>query len=140
MHAVYQEQLLTLARHVRALPPIAAPDLHITHHNPVCGDKITLSARLSAHLSDGVLAQIHIAAEGCALCEAGAGLWLKLAEGKAADDLLHLADEIDAFLKQGDSDEAGHFAALTPILTIKNRHKCVALAFEAGRKLSVKMR
>ena len=135
MHAVYQEQLLTLARYVRALPPIAAPDLRIAHHNPVCGDKITLSACLS----DGALAQTHIAAEGCALCEAGAGLWLQLAEGKMADDLLHLADDIDAFLKQGNSDEAGPFAALTPILTIKNRHKCVALAFEAGRKLSVKM-
>lgn len=135
MHAVYQEQLLDLARYARTLPPLTASDLHITHHNPVCGDKITLSARLS----DGALAQTHIAAEGCALCEAGAGLWLKLAEGKMADDLVHLADEIDAFLKQGYSDEAGPFAALTPILTIKNRHKCVALAFEAGRKLSANM-
>lgn len=135
MHAVYQEQLLELARTLRALSPLDAPDIQVVHHNPVCGDKITLSATLS----EGALAQTHIAAQGCALCEAGAGLWLRLADGRTAVELTGLAQEMQTFLQQADADETGPFAAMIPVLPIKNRHKCVALAFEAGRKLAAQL-
>ena len=120
MDELYQSQILHLARAVRASTEIAHPTHHGHVKNTVCGDEI----HLHLHLKDDKVTAIHIVVEGCALCEAGAGLWLQLAEGKMADELPHLADDIDAFLKQGNSDEAGPFAALTPILTIKNRHKC----------------
>ena len=43
--------------------------------NPVCGDEVTLALQIK----DDVIKEIGIDVQGCALCEAGAGLFAKLA-------------------------------------------------------------
>lgn len=138
MNSLYQEQLLVLARSVREVAPLEAAQLFAHQNNPTCGDKISLSV---CH-ENGVLTQCHIKVEGCALCAAGAGLWYQLSPQTSAAQLRQLSADVSAYLQGGGGDmnaesEANTaLAVLAPIIDIKNRHRCVLLAFDAAIDLA----
>ena len=71
---------------------------------------------------------------GCALCEAGAGLLLELAPGLPASALTSLGDDLGKWIA-GDDTVAipDAMTAFAPVRAIRNRHKCVTLAFDAGK-------
>ena len=72
---------------------------------------------------------------GCALCEAGAGLLMDIAPQLGRRQLEQLRDELGAWLAgNDDADIREEMGAFAPVRDIKNRHKCVTLAFEAGVK------
>ena len=114
---------------VRASTEIAHPTHHGHVKNTVCGDEI----HLHLHLKDDTITAIHIAVAGCALCEAGAGLLYGNATGADLSDMAQLAERLDAFLSSQDSNARAHeaLAPFTPVRDVKNRHKCVSLAFSA---------
>ena len=74
MQSIYQEQLLALARRVRDNKSIvlSAPTHTAEVNNPVCGDRVLSTIKLE----NNMIIATHAEAKGCALCEAGAGLWL----------------------------------------------------------------
>ena len=129
MDELYQSQILHLARVVRASTEIAHPTHHAHVKNTVCGDEINLHL----HLKDDKVTAIHIAVDGCAVCEAGAGLLYDNATGVALSDMAKLAESLDAFLSSQDDHTPSHqvLAPFTPVREVKNRHKCVTLAFSA---------
>ena len=133
MEQIYQQALLDMAAHTRQLPQISQIDASAMKNNPICGDQVTLSVQLQGQQ----ITASHLAVRGCALCEAGAGLWHQLAAGKELAQLPGLADSLASWLN-GESEEMPDSAAscFEPVRAIKNRHKCVMLAFEAGRQLS----
>lgn len=132
MDQIYQQALLDMAAQTRRLPEISRVDASAVKNNPICGDQVTLSVQLQGQQ----IAASHLAVRGCALCEAGAGLWHQLATGRDLAQLPVLADALAIWLK-GESEEMPDAAAscFEPVRAIKNRHKCVLLAFEAGRQL-----
>ena len=133
MEQIYHQALLDMAAHTRRLPVISPIDASAMKNNPICGDQVTMSVQLHGQQ---IIAS-HLAVRGCALCEAGAGLWHQLAAGHQITQLPGLADDLAKWLS-GDSDQIPDQAAscFAPVRAIKNRHKCVLLAFEAGRQLS----
>ena len=131
MDALYQGQLLALARAVRGQTPLEQVTHSASIKNPTCGDEITIS--MSLH--EGLIRALHLHVEGCALCAAGAGLLSEISNGASPADVILKGEHLSSYLKQPISAASDDlFLAFQPVKQIKNRHKCVLLAFDAFRK------
>ena len=131
MNELYQTQILALARSARHGFSVSVPTHSAKLKNLVCGDEVTLELQIK----DDVIKEIGINVQGCALCEAGAGLFAQLALSENTERLSALHQELSQFLT-GDDETAAIFEAFTPIKDVKNRHKCVMLAFTASTQLN----
>ena len=136
MESLYQKQLLALASSVRGLPALHNPTHTSVVNNPVCGDRVTATIQID----EKRIVASTVDAKGCALCEAGAGLWMELATNRSLAELSLLHDHLASWLK-GDSlrdfninIQTELYTPLTPVQAIKNRHKCVLLAFSTADK------
>ena len=137
MHSIYQDKLLALARRVRndSSAELTSPTHKAEVNNPVCGDRILSTIRVE----NNVIAAAHAEAKGCALCEAGAGLWLDTVVGQNISSLSGYHSAITSWLaEQDDTDILLKFAkgldSFSPVRPLKNRHKCVSLAFSTADK------
>jgi len=128
--SLYQEKILAYAKACRALPAMAEADYEATLSNPVCGDRVEIGLTVDP---SGRVAAATANVRGCALCEAGAGLFASIAPGQA---VTHLASMTDGFAAWLGGDDAASVAEpildFTPVRQIRNRHKCVLLSFEAA--------
>ena len=130
MDALYQEQILALAKAVRLQVPLPQPDKTATHSNPLCGDRVDISLTLD----HTIITDIGASVRGCALCEAGTGLLMAIAPRISTTDLAVLTDAFALWLA-GDDAAPIHkeMQKFMPVRGIRNRHKCVLLSFEAAR-------
>ena len=131
MDELYQTQLLELARDARKASPLFSATHEASVNNPNCGDKITLSLTIDKN----VITDVSVSVEGCALCEAGAGFLLNHATGKSLTEITALGDALEAFLQTENEAQKSSFSTFSPIRAVKNRHKCVLLAFQASSSL-----
>ena len=130
MDALYQEKILSWARAGRAITPLSGAFVSATISNPTCGDRVEVRLCLDA---DNVITDVSAAVRGCALCEAGAGLFASLAPGMTATALPALQTGFTAWLGTDESAQIEPaMQDFTPVRRIRNRQKCVLLAFEAG--------
>ena len=95
MQELYQERILELARASKHSKPIDNPTHRAEKNNAICGDKVIINATIT----DNMVYDAHLIVRGCALCEAGAGIWKETAVGKGLNELNLLRDELDNFLK-----------------------------------------
>ena len=131
MDALYQQQILALAKSVRDSKAVAHPTHEALVSNPTCGDRvhITLAADNQTIITAGA------AVRGCALCEAGAGLLLDMAPGMAHHEAMALRAAFSAWLAGDDNAPIeARMQMFEPVRSIKGRHKCVTLAFDAAFK------
>ena len=133
MDELYQSQILALARFARQ-SSLSGTSTHVTHlKNPLCGDEV----HLSAIIQDDIITDAAVAVSGCALCEAGAGLWLQFASQQPLHLMPDIAQSLADFLASDSEsiadDRLAPFAAIRPV---KNRHKCVTLAAQASITLT----
>jgi nitrogen fixation NifU-like protein len=130
MDQLYQDRILAFAKAVRQAPQLDDATHHASISNPTCGDRVDIKLRVAAGRIDAVSTSVR----GCALCEAGAGLLLEMAPGLDASALASLGDDLAVWLAgRDDTDIPDAMTAFAPVRTIRNRHKCVTLALEAGR-------
>ena len=130
MDQLYQDRILAFAKAVRKAPELGDATHSATVSNPVCGDRVDIRIRVTS--GEITAASTHV--RGCALCEAGAGLLLELAPGLSTTALTSLGDDLTAWLAGTEnSDLPDAMTAFAPVRAIRNRHKCVTLAFEAAR-------
>ena len=131
MDQLYQDRILAFARAVRGVTPLDDPTHQASVSNPTCGDRVDIRLKIE----NGTVTAVTAAVRGCALCEAGAGLLMDIAPQLGRRQLEQLRDELGAWLAgNDDADIREEMAAFAPVRDIKNRHKCVTLAFEAGVK------
>ena len=140
MQSIYQDQLLALARHVREqkTTPLESPTHTAEVNNSICGDLI----RAAIIIENNVIIAAHAEAKGCALCEAGAGLWLNTVVGQAMSSLPGYHAALTSWLAgQEDQSNIVVFAdslnSFKPVRAIKNRHKCVTLAFSTADEFRI---
>ena len=70
---------------------------------------------------------------GCALCEAGAGLVIAQFEGIKQETARQMTAQFATWIsKEQDQAPNEEMAKFTPVRDIRNRHKCVLLAFDAA--------
>jgi len=127
---IYQDKILSLAAENKKSLPIENFNRSYEIKNPLCGDEVKVRIRLVNNEIDDISTIVR----GCALCEASAGLTVKLFKNKKipnnnfVKDFLNWLENKDQDLPISLPDEIGVF---TPIRDIKNRHKCVTMPFEA---------
>jgi nitrogen fixation NifU-like protein len=126
---LYQQAIVALARDKVQAGVLDSAQATITRDNPLCGDRVTLTANFS---SDGALSEIRHKTRGCLLCEAGASLVARHGKGMDGNAAVKKASEIRAYLS-GASEQApwDSATAFAPVRERKSRHDCVTLAFDA---------
>ena len=131
MDALYQKQILELAKQSRTRELDINAPLQASCDNTTCGDRVDISFALK----DGAINNIGIKVRGCALCEAGAGLVLAQFEGIKQDTARQMTAQFTRWIgKEQDQVPNDDMAKFLPVRDIRNRHKCVLLAFQAAMK------
>ena len=129
MEALYQKQILALAKQSRDSVYDSRAPYNASCNNPVCGDRVDLSFAIA----DGILHNLGVKVRGCALCEAGAGLAIASLDGMPVTQLPQVAGDFEKWLGQGlDDPPINAMNKFLPVRDIRNRHKCVLLAFHAA--------
>lgn len=129
MEQIYQDRILAFARMARDAAALENATHLASVSNPTCGDRVDISLEVE----DGHIRAASAAVRGCALCEAGAGLLMNSVRDMPLHDLAKMRDALATWL--GGTDEAvisDDMTVFAPVRAIRNRHKCVTLAFEAG--------
>ncbi len=127
---IYQDKILSLAAENKKSLPIENFNRSYDIKNPLCGDEVKVRIRLVNNEIDDISTIVR----GCALCEASAGLTVKLFKNKKipnnnfVKDFLNWLENKDQDLPISLPEDIGVF---TPIRDIKNRHKCITMPFEA---------
>ena len=128
MDTLYKDKIIALARIARSSPTLPHRDLIATVNNPLCGDRVTVSVCLDEDL----ISATNVEVKGCALCEAGAGLLHTIAPGTTLNAMQVYGISLADWLKDPLHDiQPNGSEALSPVRAIKNRHKCILLAFDA---------
>ena len=129
MDALYQKQILELAKQSRSCELDINAPFQASCDNPTCGDRVDISFALK----DDAINNIGIKVRGCALCEAGAGLVLAQFEGMRQDTARQMTEQFTRWIgKEQDQVPNEDMAKFLPVRDIRNRHKCVLLAFQAA--------
>ena len=128
--SIYQEKILNLAADNKKSNAIEDYNRSAEVKNPMCGDEVKVRIKLIDKQIDKISATVR----GCALCEASAGLVVKLFEKNEipsksfTSDFKKWLDNSDQKFPETLPNEISIFK---PIREIKNRHKCVTMPFEA---------
>ena len=131
--SIYQEKILNLANENKKSIPIEDFNRSFEVKNPMCGDEVKVRLKLI----DKQITDISAIVRGCALCEASAGLVVKLFKNndipnkQLTEDFENWLNNIDQPIPATLPKEMDVFK---PIKEIKNRHKCITMPFEATVK------
>lgn len=130
---LYHAQLVALARAAEGAGRLDPPALSGEADNPLCGDRVRITLQLEG---DRIGALAH-ETRGCLLCEAASAAIARHAPGRKPDDLIAMGAGLRQWLK-GDRPlpEPGwpELAAFAPVKSVRSRHDCVLLPFEALRE------
>jgi nitrogen fixation NifU-like protein len=127
MQDLHKEIVLDHYRRPRNRGELTGADLEEHLLNPLCGDEVTVYARVE----DCRVAHVRFTGRGCAISQASASM---LTERLAGKSLAEAEAQIEAFLEMMRSEEnreLGELAALKAIITAPNRIKCATLAWTA---------
>ena len=132
MDTLYKEKILAFARSSRESEVVPDADATATVSNPVCGDRVEVRLKLD---ENNLVTAASTDVRGCALCEAGAGLLVNMAPGLESASLSGLHANFSGWLAGDDeNDVSPPMQDFHPVRNIRNRHKCVLLAFEAAAR------
>jgi nitrogen fixation protein NifU and related proteins len=116
MDPLYREIILEHWQNPQNYGVIKNPDFDMSENNPLCGDKI----RLTGKISDGKLVKIAFSGEGCAISKASASLFTDEIKGNDIDKIKRI-NEYDVLKLLG--------IELTPA-----RIKCALLIYKTLQK------
>ena len=131
--SIYQDKILSLAAENKKSTAIEDFNRSYEMKNPMCGDEVKIRIKLLNNHIDNISAIVR----GCALCEASAGLTVKLftkskmPNSNFIEEFLNWLEYKNQNLSNSLPQEINIF---TPIRDIKNRHKCITMPFEATIK------
>jgi len=131
--SIYQDKILSLAAENKKSTAIEDFNRSYEMKNPMCGDEVKIRIKLLNNQIDNISAIVR----GCALCEASAGLTVKLftkskmPNSNFIEEFLNWLEYKNQNLSNSLPQEINIF---TPIRDIKNRHKCITMPFEATIK------
>jgi nitrogen fixation NifU-like protein len=131
---LYQQVILDHNRNPRNYRPLEGAT-HACHgHNPLCGDDITVFAKVSA---DGKLIEdVTFQGNGCAICKASASLMTAQLKGKPVEEAKALFGEFHEMVKGNLNPETqpNHLGKLKLFEGVKeysSRIKCATLSWHA---------
>jgi len=116
MSDMYTERLLDHYRNPRNQGRLEAPDIAAEEYNPLCGDRVTIEARVQS----GRIVKARFEGRGCALCLGAASILTETIQGRSLDELKSLGH--DQFLIELQSEPR------------PSRLKCALLPWMAFRR------
>jgi len=123
-----------IVEHDRA-PHNAGPLPDATHHatldNPLCGDVVTVHARII----DGVVRDLRFEGQGCALSRASASMMTTMVRDRTIGRARELAAVFTQFVQDPPDaaipDELGELRAFAGVRRSRSRRVCATLGFRA---------
>ncbi|TMQ21621.1 MAG: SUF system NifU family Fe-S cluster assembly protein [Deltaproteobacteria bacterium] len=124
----------TIVDHDRA-PRNTGALIDATHHatidNPLCGDVVTVHARIA----DGVVRDLRFEGRGCALSRAAASIMTTMVRERSTDDARRLAAAFEHFVQAPPDaavpDDLGELHAFAGVRRFRSRRVCATLGFRA---------
>ena len=103
--------------------------MSLQKNNPLCGDEITIHARIE----NGTVTEVAFEGQGCSISQASASMLTEAVGGKPVDDAAALATEFRAMMEgtaDPDEDEFGDLMALRGVVKYPVRIKCAVLGWD----------
>jgi nitrogen fixation NifU-like protein len=125
---LYRDVILDHNRHPRNFGPLEGASHHAEGNNPLCGDRLSLTLRMTGDRIE----DIHFEGSGCAISTASASLMTEAVKGKDRSSVRQLFERMHALLTQPDGapDPAlGKLAALSGVREFPARVKCASLCW-----------
>ena len=125
---LYRDLILDHNRRPRNFGRVEPADGRADGHNPLCGDRLSLSVRLSGDRIE----DIRFEGTGCAISTASASLMTEAVKGRDRAAVRALFDKVHALLTQpGASPDGslGKLAALSGVREFPARVKCASLCW-----------
>ena len=124
---LYREVILDHNRHPRNFGRLDPADALANGHNPLCGDKLTVTVNLQGD----VISDLKFDGNGCAISVASASLMTEAVKGHDRASVGVLFDKVHALLTQADAPatELGKLAALSGVREFPARVKCASLCW-----------
>ncbi|MGA7537177.1 MAG: SUF system NifU family Fe-S cluster assembly protein [Steroidobacteraceae bacterium] len=125
---LYRDVILDHNKRPRNFGRLQPCDTHAEGHNPLCGDRLTVSLRLK----DDRIEDIRFEGKGCAISTASASLMTEAVKGKDKRAVNQLYARIHALLTRQDAvpdASLGKLAALSGVHEFPARVKCASLCW-----------
>jgi nitrogen fixation NifU-like protein len=130
---LYQEVVLDHGRRPRNYGPLDGATHDAEGLNPLCGDHLTVHARVE----DGVVREVRFEGNGCAISKASASVMTGVAKGKTPAQIDDLFEKFHALVTEGkasDPESLGKLAVFGGVHEFPTRVKCASLAWHALRQ------
>lgn len=125
---LYRDVILDHNRKPRNFGRLEPSDAHADGHNPLCGDRLTVSLRMAGDRIEDV----RFEGKGCAISTASASLMTEAVKGKDRDAVAALFAKVHGLLTRQDAiagPELGKLAALSGVREFPVRVKCASLCW-----------
>jgi nitrogen fixation protein NifU and related proteins len=131
---LYQEVVLEHSKRPRNFGPLPDENHRAEGLNPLCGDRITIHARVDG----GVLAEVRFEGSGCAISRASASVMTGLVKGKTAAQIDSMFEQFHRVVTEGprpgEEETLGKLAVFAGVHEFPARVKCASLAWHALRQ------
>lgn len=140
LRSLYQEVILDHAKNPRNAHAVEHQSCKAQGNNPMCGDRVTVTARLS---DDGRLEELGFEGKGCAISIASASMMTEALNGQSAESARRLfgvvhdlctgkadADAVKASLPEA-AESIDKLASLSGVRQFPVRVKCATLPWHA---------
>ncbi|MFO7302982.1 MAG: SUF system NifU family Fe-S cluster assembly protein [Acidobacteriota bacterium] len=127
---LYQDLILDHNRRPRNFGELPDATCHADGHNPLCGDRVVVAARIE----DGIIRDIRFTGSGCAISKASASLMTEAVRERRVAEALELFDRFQAMLttptgQPVDAEAFGKLAVFAGVREFPMRVKCATLAW-----------
>lgn len=123
---LYEDMILEHNRNPRNWGRMERPTHVLEGFNPVCGDWL----KVYLDVADGVIRDVLVESEGCAISTASASLMSEAVKGLRVEEAEQLFRQVQEKLVTGDdSRDLGKLEVLTGVRDFPNRVKCATLAW-----------
>ena len=126
LRELYQEVIFDHNRRPRNFHALDEATHCADGHNPLCGDQLTVYARVA----DGVVEEVSFVGHGCAISTASASLMTEAVKGMQVDEVETLFRDMHAMLTESHPDrDLGKLEVLSGVREFPARVKCATLAW-----------
>lgn len=123
---LYQEVIFDHNRNPRNFYAMVPASHQADGHNPLCGDQLTVYARVA----DGVVQEVSFVGHGCAISTASASLMTEAVRGRTVEEVETLFGHIHQMLTETHPDcDLGKLEVLSGVREFPARVKCATLAW-----------
>jgi nitrogen fixation NifU-like protein len=127
---LYRDIILDHYKNPRNKGDLDPADVHVSANNPLCGDEVTITARLSPDGSQ--VADLHFSGRGCSISMASASMMTEQVVGKPLPEALRVISSFkEMMLAEGDAAELGDLEALQGVKKYPVRIKCAVLPWNS---------